>query len=106
MSASQRRKGAAAEREVAALLREHLGQVVQRNLAQSRDGGHDLQIDVGGKLMVIEVKRQERVNVQQALRQVLENEADYHGVIWRPSRSPWMTAMPIDDWMKVIREAM
>lgn len=39
MSAMQRRKGADGERELARLLREHLGADVTRNLLQSRHSG-------------------------------------------------------------------
>jgi len=57
MGAMQRRKGADGERELIALLREHLGEELARNLDQARDGGADL---TGGVLLAgyaIEVKR-------------------------------------------------
>lgn len=38
MSASQRNKGAAGEREVCSLIREHLGIKAVRNLMQTREG--------------------------------------------------------------------
>jgi len=40
----KRAKGAAGERELAALLSEHLGFVVKRNLGQARDGADDLTV--------------------------------------------------------------
>ena len=48
MGAMQRRKGATGERELIALLREHLGEELTRNLDQARDGGADLK---GGMLL-------------------------------------------------------
>lgn len=42
MPINSRNKGAACEREFAALLFDHLGFVCRRNLEQSRSGGHDL----------------------------------------------------------------
>lgn len=60
MSKSERTKGAAFEREIAALLTEHLGQVVKRNLAQAR-GGEGSDITIGP--FAIECKRRKRVVV-------------------------------------------
>lgn len=40
---NSRDKGAAAEREFAALVHEQLGAKLERNLSQSRNGGHDLE---------------------------------------------------------------
>ena len=53
MSASQRNKGAAGEREVCSLIREHLGIKAVRNLLQTREGGADLKLNPYS----IEVKR-------------------------------------------------
>jgi hypothetical protein len=53
---NSRRKGAQGEREILGYLREHLGDnSIQRNLSQSREGGGDCAVLVGG--MVLEVKR-------------------------------------------------
>lgn len=45
MSRMQRAKGAHGERELSALLHQHLGIRLLRNLEQSRAGGHDLVVD-------------------------------------------------------------
>tara|TARA_R110000803_G_scaffold12616_3_gene36180 strand:+ start:1170 stop:1568 length:399 start_codon:yes stop_codon:yes gene_type:complete len=42
MGGMSRRKGAAFEREVAGMIRDHLGYECKRNLMQTADGGHDL----------------------------------------------------------------
>jgi hypothetical protein len=89
MSASQRRKGAAAEREVLRLLGEQLGQLLTRNLQQSREGGADC-ICVKG--WAIEVKRQEALSRPKWWRQAVE-QADRLGVqpmlVYRRSKEPW-----------------
>lgn len=62
MSASERRKGADFENEICALLRDRLGQVVRRNLAQSRGGRLE-----GGDIVIgnyaIECKRRASIAV-------------------------------------------
>ena len=66
MSVMQRNKGANYEREVANILADYLGIVVNRQLGQSRDGGYDLtQI---GKFK-IECKRRASIAVYEWLDQ-------------------------------------
>lgn len=89
MSASQRRKGAAAEREVLRLLGEELGEALSRNLSQTREGGADC-IAVRG--WAIEVKRQERLSRPAWWRQAVE-QAERVGarpmLLYRRSREAW-----------------
>lgn len=89
MSASQRRKGAAAEREVLKLLGEELGEALSRNLSQTREGGADC-IAVRG--WAIEVKRQERLSRPAWWRQAVE-QAERVGarpmLLYRRSREAW-----------------
>lgn len=59
MSASQRRKGASYEREVAHYLSTVFGEPVKRNLSQSRDGGDDIRVSG----LVVECKRRRRIAV-------------------------------------------
>ncbi len=66
---NSRRKGRAAEQEVARLLKELLGLEIRRNWqAQSAEGGHDL---VGIPGWAIEVKRAERVRLSEWWEQAL-----------------------------------
>ena len=65
---NSRTKGAAAEREVFALISECLGIKVERNLVQTRDGGYDTA--VGG--WALEVKRQEILHLPDWWRQCCE----------------------------------
>ena len=88
MSASQRNKGAAAEREVLKLLGDELGQQLQRNLQQTRSGGGDC-LDVWG--YVIEVKRQEALSRPAWWRQACK-QAEGIGepmLLYRRNREPW-----------------
>lgn len=89
MSAMQRSKGARAEREVLRLLGEELGQVLERNLSQTREGGADCLCVKG---FAIEVKRQESLSRPAWWRQACE-QADRAGaepmLLYRRSREPW-----------------
>ena len=76
MGAMQRRKGATGERELIALLREHLGEDLTRNLDQARDGGADLK---GGMLLAgyaIECKRAAKAEVRSWWQQAFEQAYD------------------------------
>lgn len=109
----KRNKGAAGERELAALLSDQLGFVVKRKLGQARDGGHDIQI---GRF-VIEVKRQERLAIEEWCRQVEMacttvanlNESGELGmpvpvVVFRRNGQPWRAVVPLDFLVRGIRE--
>lgn len=108
-----RRKGAAGERELAALLTDELGFEVKRKLGQARDGGYDLQV---GRF-AIEVKRQERLQIEDWCRQVeaavtVAADIDSEGnlrppvpvVVFRRSGQPWRAVVPIQWLIEVMRE--
>lgn len=89
MSAMQRRKGAAAEREVLRLLSDELGQSLTLNLQQTREGGADC-ITVRG--FAIEVKRQESLSRPAWWRQSCEQAARIGAesmLLYRRSREQW-----------------
>ena len=76
MGAMQRRKGATGERELIALLREHLGEEMTRNLDQARDGGADLK---GGVLLAayaIETKRAKKAELRKWWEQAFSQAYD------------------------------
>ena len=102
MGASERRKGATAEREVAAILAERLGVPVKRKLGQARDSGDDIQI---GRIRM-EIKRRERLAVDEWAHQVEKccGPRDIPAVIYRRSGEPWRVVMLLDDWIPLIRE--
>lgn len=66
MSASERRKGARFEVEIATYLSERLGRIVKRKLGQERDSGDDIEV---GKFR-IECKRRANIAVYPWLEQV------------------------------------
>ena len=104
MGAAERRKGQAAEREVSGLLQELLGVECVRRLGQERDGGHD--VTVGP--VAIQVKRQEKARLPSWLEQAEEDAPDgmMAAVAWRRSRGRWVVAMPIEDFARLVREAL
>ena len=102
MAASQRTKGAAAEREVAQILTDALGVVVKRKLGQARDGGDDISLGP----FRLEVKRRETLAMDQWSHQVeaAAGANDIPVVIYRRSREPWRISMLLEDWIVLVRE--
>lgn len=89
MSASQRRKGAAAEREVLKRLSAELGVMLERNLQQTREGGADC-VAIAG--WAIEVKRREKLARPTWWRQACEQAKRINAeplLLYRRSREPW-----------------
>lgn len=107
MGASERRKGAQAEREARVYLSDRLGDraVSGRRLAQTRDGGHDLTV---AERIALEVKRQERASLQAWMAQAVESAGDgmVPAVMWRPSRNGWLVVMRAEDWCDLVRETL
>lgn len=96
MSATSRRKGATAERELAALLRDELGIPIERQLGQERDGGADLHV---GRAR-IQVKRCERLAIPQWWEQTVRDAGEQVPVLaYRQSRRPWTFRMRFRDVM-------
>jgi hypothetical protein len=103
MGASQRRKGAVAERELAALLTDSLGVVVKRKLGAARDGGDDIQV----ARYRIEAKNHARLSVPEWLRQAeasCTNAGDVPIVAFRQPGGRWYVVTALEDWMPLIRE--
>ena len=107
-----RTKGASAERELIKLLEDHLGDIVhqqnlslQRNLEQTRSGGHDV---IGLDDIAIEVKRQERLQLKAWWNQAVEQADDHVPVLaYRQSRRPWRFIVPMyflcsERWQKEV----
>jgi len=93
MGASQRRKGATAERELAHLLSDALGLDCARNLEQTRSGGFDL---LGVDPWALEVKRHETLQLNAWWRQAcLQAERMIPALAYRKSRQPWRFRVPL-----------
>lgn len=95
MSEMQRRKGARGERELAGLLREHLGANVARNLMQSREGGGDL---LGLANWSVEVKRAARPRLSEWWLQTCQ-QAEATGqrpaLFYRLDRQSWRVVVAL-----------
>lgn len=100
MSASQRRKGASGERELAGILADALGIPVKRKLGQARDSGHD--IDLPG--FSVEVKRRQRIALlYEALAQAMGGNAT-PALMLRADGKDWLVVLHLPDFIKLARE--
>lgn len=100
----RRNKGAAGERELAAILTDNLGVVVKRKLGQARDGGDDIQIE----RFRIEVKRHERLQIKEWCKQIeaASEPGDIPIVCFRQNGEPWRAVVPLDFLITAIREEL
>lgn len=96
-----RNKGAAAERELAAILSDELGFVVKRKLGQARDSGDDIQV---GKFR-IETKRRETLALPAWCRQIEEHcgPGEVPVVAYRQNGQPWRIVMKLQDFLPLMR---
>jgi Holliday junction resolvase len=104
MGASQRRKGAVGEREVATILR-NAGFDVER---VPNSGGLTVKGDLTGlDGFHIEVKRQEAAKVWAWLEQARSEapDGDTPLLIFRRSRSEWHACMPLSDLLELLKAA-
>ena len=100
MGRSSQRKGAAGERELAAILRGR-GYDIERGGSLSYGEVPDL---VGLPGVHIEVKRVERLNVPEAMDQASRDADRFRGfpaLFHRRSRSPWLVTMRLADWLEL-----
>lgn len=103
MGAAERRKGAAAERELAALLTDSLGVQVRRKLGAARDGGDDIQV----ARYRIEAKNHARLALPEWLRQAeasCTEPGDVPIVAFRRPGGRWYVVTALEDWVPLIRE--
>lgn len=96
---SSARKGANGERELAAVLREY-GYNIERGDSMSFGEVPDL---TGLPGIHIEVKRRERLNVPEAMKQARRDSERFKDgaptVFHRRNREPWLVTMRLADWM-------
>jgi Holliday junction resolvase len=100
----KRNKGAAGERELAGILKDNLGFEVKRNLGQARDGADDITI----QKFRIEVKRQERLQVDKWSEQVesCSKVGEVPVLIYRRNGQPWRVCLKLDDFIPMLRDAL
>ena len=98
---NSRRKGAAGERELARLLKEH-GFDARRGQQYSGLGGDDV---VGLPGIHVECKRAERLNVDLAMAQAERDakEGELPAVFHRKNRREWLVTMRLEDWISIYR---
>jgi Holliday junction resolvase len=100
----KRNKGAAGERELAGILKDNLGFEVKRNLGQARDGADDITI----QKFRIEVKRQERLQVDKWSEQVesCSKSGEIPILAYRRNGQPWRVCLKLDDFIPMLRDAL
>lgn len=100
----KRAKGAAGERELAALLSEHLGFVVKRNLGQARDGADDLTV----QHFRLEVKRQETLRIDEWSKQVesCAQAGEVPVLAYRRNGQPWRVCLRLEDFIPMMRDQL
>ena len=108
MGKTSRTKGATAEREVAAILR-NTGTFpdAERDLEQVRgtDNGRDL---IGTPGFAIQIKRRKKITagvVEAGLREAFQSAdvVELPVCVHRSDREAWRVTMTLDDWCKVVR---
>ncbi|MCI6433722.1 MAG: hypothetical protein MR828_02950 [Clostridiales bacterium] len=101
MGKSQQRKGAAGERELAALL-SAAGYECQRGGSLSFGEVPDV---LGLPGIHIEVKRVEKLNVVEAMEQAIRDSDrmldGLPALFHRRNRKPWLVTMRMEDWLKL-----
>lgn len=101
MGRSQQRKGAAGERELAALL-SAAGYECQRGGSLSFGEVPDV---LGLPGIHIEVKRVEKLNVGEAMEQAIRDSDrmldGLPALFHRRNRKPWLVTMRMEDWLKL-----
>lgn len=96
-----RRKGSAAERELAGILHDLLGIRFERNLSQPRGGGHDLDPEAAAFPFAIEVKRHRTItdaNLRQWWPQAVlqaKTAGRHPALAYRADRQPWRVVVPL-----------
>lgn len=97
-------KGSAGERELCAYLNAR-GFPAHRNDQRYVGGVGNPDIEAEGLTAYhFEVKRVERLNVPEAMRQAMHDAAGRVPVVaHRRNREPWLVTMLLDDWMNLVR---
>lgn len=100
---NSKQKGKRGELEAAQKLRE-LGFPEVRRSVQYNGRGEGLADLVGIEGVHLEVKRNEHLNIYEAIEQAQRdaNEGDDPTVIWRKNNKPWLVTMPIEVWAKLV----
>ena len=103
MSKASQRKGADGERELVMYLHQH-GFSVIRGGSETFGSVPDI---IGLPGIHIEVKRVERLNVCEAMRQAIRDAGRFRdgapAVFHRRNREPWLVTMLLTDWLELYK---
>lgn len=101
MAKTQQRKGAEGERELVTVLNEY-GFTTERGGSQTYGTVPDI---TGLPGIHIEVKRVERLNIEQAMEQSIRDSERFSdgapAVFHRRNRKPWLVTMRLTDWIRL-----
>lgn len=100
---NSREKGKRGEREFALTMREHGYDTRRGQQFSGANGDADV---VGLPGIHCEVKRNERLNVYDAIAQAKHDARDGElpCVFWRKNNCKWLVSMELDDWVKMYKE--
>lgn len=104
MSKASRDKGAAGEREAIQIIRVCGWPHAQRT-SDGRTQAARGDVAHGPEGVAIEIKRQERLNVPNALTQVVADAelGQIPVLVHRPSRQEWMATLPLDELLSLLK---
>ena len=99
-------KGKRGELELATKLKEYGFSEVRRSVqynGRAKEGDPDL---VGLPGIHVECKRVERLNIEQAMEQAVNDHSDGEmpAVFHRKNHGEWMVTMRLDDWIQIYKE--
>lgn len=105
MGKRERERGKEGEREVAKITREILGTDARRG--QQYAGGPDSPDVVGVPGFHLEVKRVEKLRLNESIEQSENDAADDEvpTVVFRRNRQPWRIILPYTEFLKLYKEA-
>ena len=99
MTRSQRAKGQRGELEARDWLRERGIECSDRLLSQTRDGGHDLETDIG----TVEVKRRKTLNLYDWISAKDPMDADPRLVLCRGDHRRWLVVLDAEDAVRLLK---
>ncbi|WP_222704822.1 hypothetical protein [Anaerosalibacter massiliensis] len=99
---NSRQKGAAGEREFANICKKHGFDKARRGQQYNGIEGQDV---VGLDGIHVEVKRVERLNISNAMKQAIRDskEEEIPIVAHRKNRESWKVTMGLEDWFKLYK---
>ena len=102
-----KRKGTAGENELVSILLE-AGIRAHRNdqIFKGGAGNPDVSAEVSGRPLHIEVKRAERLNIHEAMKQAIRDakSGDFPIVAHRRNREKWLITAPLDSLISILQE--